>query len=356
VLSNRLFPAVIATALLALIVASPLPAPAGDTHYTIYGKAHVSIDLLDNGDDASAFVSSNLTRVGIMGHYELEDRLYAIWRYEVRADFHTSDDEQLSGRNSYVGLKGRFGRVIAGRHDTPFKTLGREVDFFVDRVGDSRNATRYVGAFGWDERIAAMVMYSTPNLNGFRAHALWRPEQGTDGNELFSVGAWFERDGLLVGAAVETHGKAMTPGDKQETGFRMAAAYETDSFEVGGLVQFLQDVDGVVDRESATVGGGAAWYPARRWALRGQVYHVDPDRETGDEGLLVAAAVDRDLSNRVTLYLAYAAMTNDEGSGMWAPTRGGHGVQYPYVDGDLVYQTRPGETGTAVSLGLIVVW
>ena len=56
--------------ILVLIVLLAGTAMAGDMHYKVYGKAHVSTEMLNNGDESSIFVSSNSSRVGVKGKCE----------------------------------------------------------------------------------------------------------------------------------------------------------------------------------------------------------------------------------------------------------------------------------------------
>jgi predicted porin len=54
------------------------------------------------------------------------------------------DDKSVdfATRDTFVGLKGDFGQVRAGRFDSPFKVARGPVNFFGDMVGDIRNVTR----------------------------------------------------------------------------------------------------------------------------------------------------------------------------------------------------------------------
>ena len=73
---------VMAVALLATGVAM-----AGEIHYKVYGKAHVSTEMLDNGDASDIFMSSNSTLIGIKGKYATDvEWLNVVFQYESQAD------------------------------------------------------------------------------------------------------------------------------------------------------------------------------------------------------------------------------------------------------------------------------
>ena len=67
------------------------------------------------------------------------------------------------GRNTFIGLKGDWGTVLLGKHDTPLKLVGRAVDLFGDTMADSRN----VMGGGSDTRANNVVAYISPSFSGF---------------------------------------------------------------------------------------------------------------------------------------------------------------------------------------------
>ncbi len=144
----------------------------------IYGKLQVSAEIMDDGDNRSAFVSSNSTRIGFKVEQELRRGLDAIWQYEggIAIDDAANDFET---RNSFVGLSGTAGSVFVGRHDTPFERLSREIDLFDERIGDSRNIIGLNGA-GFNQRADNMIGYKSPDLAGFKAFLLNKTEDGVD--------------------------------------------------------------------------------------------------------------------------------------------------------------------------------
>jgi predicted porin len=116
--------------ILAIAIATAFAAPAAmaaTSNVDIYGKLHLSVNWYDDNPNESADlgISSNASRFGIKGAEDLGGGLSAIWQIESGVNL----DEQtgtLANRNSFVGLKGGFGTVLLGNHDTPLKLVGRK--------------------------------------------------------------------------------------------------------------------------------------------------------------------------------------------------------------------------------------
>src|SRR5690606_28522988 len=81
---------------------------------SIYGRAHVSVDFLDDGADYSdTNLSSHSTRIGFKGDNEINPSLKAFFRYEQYINFATGSNgfDSFATCVPFVGLKGDFGSV-----------------------------------------------------------------------------------------------------------------------------------------------------------------------------------------------------------------------------------------------------
>jgi len=337
-------------------------AVAGDMHYKVYGLAHVSTEMLNNGDESSIFVSSNNTRLGVKGKYETGSEYFTVvFQYESTADFNGESGNTLSSRNSFAGVMGDWGTVIWGRHDTPMKLLGRKTDFFGDRIGDSRNATAYFGA-GWDMRVTDMIMYKSPMLgDAFSLQLQYVPEEGMDDATLFGASAYYELEKFWIGVAFESHGAAWEPAyddtdpdnviGESSTGIRAGAMYQADGLSVAGLFQTLSNVGGVEDISSTTFGGGVAYELESGFEPKAQYYLFDPNTDADDDGgSMLVVGVDYHLNDKALLYLTYAMMMNEDAA-YTTPFRGGHGQNYTWDGAE-----RFGESPYGLAVGLIAWW
>lgn len=152
--------------LLAIAVATALTAPAAMADTTLYGKLHASVgtveDVTVSGTTATTRdetrVESHASRLGVKGSNELDNGLSATYGLEYGIDI-DGENKTLGARNTFVGVKGGFGEVRVGRHDTPAKLATASMDSFADTYADMSNiiatdghrldnAVAYINKFG----------------------------------------------------------------------------------------------------------------------------------------------------------------------------------------------------------------
>ena len=144
--------------LLAIAVAAALVAPAAAmAETTLYGKLHASYgEVKDNTGNKRTGVESHASRIGIKGSHALNNGLEATYglEYGINLDGdngdstygksvdslgNTSNNNGFTSRNQFVGLKGGFGEVRVGKHDTPAKLATAGQDVFADTYADMDN-------------------------------------------------------------------------------------------------------------------------------------------------------------------------------------------------------------------------
>lgn len=156
---------------LLLISMSAISAPK------VYGKLNITLN--NNGSDGvnekEIDLISNSSRLGLKGQLEMQDGLVGLYQIEYQidpVDGHARDevrgengeikvtDSTFTQRNSYVGLKGSFGTIKLGKHDTPLKKASLKVDLFNDLKGDIKNIT------DGENRITSFLGYDSPVFGG----------------------------------------------------------------------------------------------------------------------------------------------------------------------------------------------
>lgn len=328
------------------LVISILVAPAlavsavAQADMSIYGRAHLSLDYLDNDGDYSATnVSNNSSRIGIRGSHPINEAITGIWQVESNVEAAgDSDNGRLGTRNTFVGAEGGFGRARIGYSDTVTKGVSRATDLFGDQVGDSRNLLNGLG----DQRFRNAVFYDFPEFGGFALSLNYSTNNNShstaaDGNDdsAYSVGGVFRDGPLYVGVGHEVRD---FEGGTDSTATRIGAYYDFADLRVTGLYQTATTT---ADVDLDTFGVGLR-YTMGAWALKGQYYTTSNDGDEADASM-VALGVDYNLGRQTSVYLAYAMTDNDE-SANYQPAGGGHGDSIPGVLG--------GSSPWAISLGV----
>ena len=143
----------------------------------VYGKLNIALnnDGSDGVNEKEIDLVSNSSRLGLKGQLEMQDGLVGLYQIEYQidpVDGHARDevrgengeikvtDSTFTQRNSYVGLKGSFGTLKLGKHDTPLKKASLKVDLFNDLKGDIKNIT------DGENRITSFLGYDSPVFGG----------------------------------------------------------------------------------------------------------------------------------------------------------------------------------------------
>lgn len=309
--------------LIAVAVAAALTAPlASQADMKIYGRAHVSVDQLDDGTDSGLNVSSNSSRIGFKADKELENGMNALFQVEQEIRYDNGSGADWASRDSFVGLKGDFGMVRLGYFDTPLKTVRGRVDLFGDQIGDARNLTR-LREFGadFDTRFRNGIHYRTPSFNGLSADLHYSTNNNSDTNppadnaDATSMSLTYRSDDIYVGLAHEKR------ESDDFSAVRLGAYYDFGDFRLTGLGQWA-DLKAAGDVDTYGLG---LRYKMGKTALKGQYYWVDTDGTDTDANML-AVGLDYSLDKSTKVYVAYARTDNDNNAA-FSMAGGGHGAQ-----------------------------
>ena len=151
------FKAVFISALV-LISMSAISAPK------VYGKLNIAVnnDGSDGVNEQEIDLVSNASRLGFKGKVDMKNGLTGIYQIEYQVDI-TNDNTKgktFDQRNSFVGLKGSFGTLKIGTHDTPLKLAQLKADLFNDLKGDIKNV------HNGENRIGSFFGYDSPTFGG----------------------------------------------------------------------------------------------------------------------------------------------------------------------------------------------
>lgn len=317
--------------LIALAVAGAFAAPAfaATENVDVYGKMHVSVSMFDEPVESTVLAgpdgilgtaddivvagandlqfSSNASRIGFKGAEDLGGGLSAIWQVESGVNLDEGNGTWAS-RNSFVGLKGGFGTVLLGNHDTPLKLVGRAVDLFGDTMADSRN----VMGGGSDTRAKNTLAYITPNMGGFGIAAAYTTDPGATGssptnltgtgdlqdNSAYNLSATYNNGPIFVGLGYGD-------GDYHENNalgahLRVAAGLTFGPAKIVAQFDSLERDAG--DFEAFMIGGA---FTMGNVVLKAN--YMAGEYDGGAEPTQATIGVDYNLSKRSTIYALYAA-------------------------------------------------
>lgn len=312
-------------------VLAPLTADAQSTpSVTIYGRAHVTVDWLDNGANDGLNTNSNSSRLGFRASHDLNDNLKAIMQVEQEVRWENGSGN-FASRDTFVGLQGDFGRIRLGFFDTPLKEIRGRVDFFGDQIGDARNLTRvrdgYSGGdYDFDTRFRNGIHYTSPKFGGLTwdLHYSTNTDAGQNlGNKNSAVStALTYADGPWY-AAIAYEQKEDTKSDA----IRMGLRYGSGPWAVAGLAQFATVKGSTLGSKQNvdTYGIGASYKVGDKTTVKGQYYWLSADGSERDAGML-ALGLDYQIARPFRILVAYARTDNDDNV-RYGMSRGGHGGQ-----------------------------
>ncbi len=306
--------------------------------FTIYGQAHVSADWLDNSNESNLAVSSNSSRLGVKGSMPLDNGLEAFYLAEWGVGY--SGEKDWNMRNRYVGLKGNFGKVLLGRHDTPMKKLGRSVDlFWSTQLGENRVL---VSKNNFDQRYNNGILFSTgKNVTFTAAHYTDTDGDRIDNNDnsVSSVSLVYKKSNFMIGGGYEL--VKMASGD-DATGARLVASANFGDFRLVGFFESAAAVGGMDGHDRNAAGIGAS-FKSGKLLYKAQVYSMGEYDDMNDtEGSLVSVGVDYKHSKKVTCYVTAGSISNGD-SAKFGIVGVGHDEKIDAVQG---------ESNTGLSVGM----
>lgn len=351
--------------LLTLAVGAALAAgmSVAQAEVTVYGKAHVSIDVQDNDapppadSNEETFISDNSSRFGVRASEDLGGGLKALAQWEMGA--RTDENSPIStNRNSFLGLASdSFGTIRVGKYDTPYKDLGRKTDLFNERVGDSRNVIGLGSADGaFDARVSNMVRYDSPSFGGLGVALLYSTDEGnttgTVADSYRSASVSYQGGPVFAGVAYEEHNVADSADN--ESGIRLGVGFKAGAMTLNALYETLSDIatgDPLVPTADVDNYGVGAAFKFGNATAKAQ-YYVSDTGDLNADSEMVSVGLDYAFSKTVTAYIVYAQADNDVAGvpGVTdvhtnvASSNGGHG---DFFDHDTV-----GESPSAISVGV----
>ncbi|MEB8434075.1 porin [Cocleimonas sp. KMM 6892] len=305
----------------------------------IYGELHASFDKLDADSSAVSnadTLSLNSSVLGVKGLQNVNKNLNFIYNFEVgfQSDrgvestaegLVNSNKDLIENRNQVIGLAGKFGAVIVGRYDTPFKTLGAKADlFWHSQLGQNRNLTN---PSQWDLRADRIVVYQTPRLDGFQGTVAYSSDIGDAADSsAFSANGIYKIGDFRVGAAYER--QDLDNVNAEPNAIRLMTRYQKGPLTVVGFYQNENNETEETGIADATVFGVGASYRIGKGKIKGQYYSRDVSGTSNDPDL-IAIGYDYRIAKKTDVYAQFARVTEgyrlggaDHGAGVYSTTSG----------------------------------
>lgn len=301
--------------LIALAVAGVVSVPAmAQSNVTVYGRMDVGVMSKTNkaGDSEMRIDSSNWTtsRIGFKGSEDLGNGLKALFQVETKL---TNDgDVGLGGqgRDTYVGLAGGFGAILAGRLST---TMNSWVTVY-DPAGGG-NAFRVTNPTfgGLETRANNTIAYASPAMGGFQAIAFYslmnENKKDANGNKIeddaFGIGLRYNNAGLDV--SYNYHELDNVLGQHF-----LGASYDFGAVKVlGNYTLFDFDAAGAEEGQSAAIGVSVPVGNGTIYAGYGMERDVAGVANNDFDSF--AVTYDHALSKRTSLYAGFRRVEPDRG-------------------------------------------
>ncbi|MFO7592836.1 MAG: porin [Pseudomonadota bacterium] len=318
--------ALIAAAITAYFAASANAA----AETTIYGKLHTSVAAVsaDDGttDTSSTEFKSNASRFGVKANKALANGMEVSSKAEAQIDAVGDDTRSFKMRNIYIGLKGGFGEVRVGRHDSPHKISTKKLEVFGDTYADYNNIITV------DNRLSNVIAY----MNHFGpigvAAAYYGGDDSVDGEnggDATSGMINYDNGPLYLSAALESYAADdVADADELETATKFGVGYTIGPVDLGLVYETLA-FESSDDETEAYVSAG--FKIADNMKLKAAYGMRDDDNSDTDDAVMSAVGLDYKMDKSATLYALYANGT----------------------DGGLAKKGKLAGDSTAVAMGLI---
>lgn len=287
-----------------------------------YAKGSSSITRLDDG-------RLSASRVGFRGIEELSPNLKA--KFVMEAGFLADTgaeffgNNQLFGRQAYVGVFGNWGELRLGRQFTPAFYSLEKIDAFRFNSFASpilllaKTSSQGSGYVPYASRFSNAIEYHSPNIHGVVIRAAVAPGE-TAGSARSGTGTSasidYDKGPLYAFYAVQRSYSAITtalPTSHASTHHYTGAAYWLSNVRIGGFIGTSSSA--APDTRSARYAGvNLIWKATSQDTLLAEIVKRDV-RGTDNRLTSVGVGADHALSRRTTLYARYITINNPPGGG-----------------------------------------
>lgn len=323
-----------------IITTSATAAEIAGKSLELYGTLELSLDYSDTdqpGRSGDLTLSSNSSRLGFKGAHAIDPNLTLIWQVEQEVMLDQGSGSWAS-RNTFAGFQAaKYGRLIFGYYDTPFKTVGNNWDIMGSTVAEWR---AILGASAIDgnqlnKRAENAILYSYNIKPALELQAMYSPDgqnssasNPPDNNkhEVLSLAALFEDGPLALAAAYEHWSKFDGPSGPygEINAIRLSVVSQTiANARVGAIFENISATSAdPIDRSAFGLNGelsrGALIYKAQL------LFAADYSGKSKSGATRIGLAVFDKVDKQTTVYTAFGRTDNDKNA-KYKGVDGGHG-------------------------------
>lgn len=292
--------------LAAAVSAALLVSASASAEVKVYGKIHTSIAAVSQEvkpapETSSNEIKSNASRIGFKSGKEMANGMTVSGQAEFQIDYVGDKDKEgafIDLRNTYVGLKGGFGEVRVGIHDSPHKISTAKLDPFGDTYAD------YNSIITRDARLKNAIAYMNQFGNvGMAAayHAGADTVTGENKESATSIMVNYSGGPLYASVAVESMSDTVVGDLKSAT--KLGVGYGIGPVYLG-LVHQTLSFDG--NKKDETESYLSAKFKASDVIDIKAAYGMRDDDLPGDDAVLSAIGMDYKMDKDAKIYVLYA--------------------------------------------------
>jgi len=304
--------------LVAIAVAAALAPAVAAADAMVYGKLHLSVESQNDGTTSSGFLSSNSSRLGVKGSTDLGGGLTGLLQVEGGVAPGGANTWGAT-RDSFLGLKGDFGTVLAGRLPAANQYV-YDANYFADQLGDAANFT----GTAMPGRADNALHYVTPNFGPIGVALTHVVEQGTANRGANAVRVTFGQDNIKAAFTYFKMGTALAAATLDSV-TAISGGYAMGDMDVSGALVNTKSEGGMAgaDRRIFTLG---AAFKMNGGKFKAQFSSADEGAANANDGAtMVAVGYDHSMAKNVTVYGVFASVSNKSG-GSYHPFNWGHGA------------------------------
>ncbi len=287
---------ILTLALAGALVAAPAAYAGDGFNYQLYGRLNVSLDL---ENDSQAELDSNTSAVGIKGSQKLGDSgVKAIFKVEWQID-PTERQKKIVDRDQWIGIKGDFGKILAGTMTMNYKQTHATDNMWRTNVqgrGFINTLSNLHSGAGEDRgRMTNAIQYQSPKMMG-GLQVVGNVSFSSDRDDSYGIGARYKTKEMMFWVDM------FRDGALEEDAWKVGGLFTVGSLKLGAQYEAAQDVTGY-----DYIQASAAYKMDKKNTIKFQIGQADG---VADENTSWSLLFDHKVNKQINMYAGYGTRDN----------------------------------------------